>query len=229
SFFAQAIVALIAMAVLAGVDAPRPAPADLTGGRPLIEIARQPPFIAAAISGVVSYSIMKLVMTSAPLAMQMCGHPISDSNFGLQWHMVAMFGPSFFTGSLIARFGAAKVVAAGLVLEAVAALIGLHGITTAHFWVCLIVLGLGWNFGFVGASAMVLETHRPSEKNKVQAFNDFLIFGLMAVTSFSSGQLLASYGWNAVNIVVFPPVVLGLIVLVVAALGRRPAAPQATA
>ncbi|MDB5486034.1 MAG: transporter [Tardiphaga sp.] len=229
SFFAQAIVALIAMAVLAGVDAPRPAPADLTGGRPLMEIARQPRFIAAAICGVVSYSIMNLVMTSAPLAMQMCGHPISDSNFGLQWHMVAMFGPSFFTGSLIARFGAAKVVAAGLVLEAVAALIGLHGITTAHFWVCLIVLGLGWNFGFVGASAMVLETHRPSEKNKVQAFNDFLIFGLMAVTSFSSGQLLASYGWNAVNIVVFPPVVLGLIVLVVAALGRRPAAPQATA
>lgn len=229
SFFAQAIVALIAMAVLAGVDAPRPAPADLTGGRPLMEIARQPRFIAAAICGVVSYSIMNLVMTSAPLAMQMCGHPISESNFGLQWHMVAMFGPSFFTGSLIARFGAAKVVAAGLVLEAVAALIGLHGITTAHFWVCLIVLGLGWNFGFVGASAMVLETHRPSEKNKVQSFNDFLIFGLMAVTSFSSGQLLASYGWNAVNIVVFPPVVLGLIVLVVAALGRRPAAPQATA
>ncbi|MDB5629713.1 MAG: transporter [Tardiphaga sp.] len=229
SFFAQAIVALIAMAVLAGVDAPRPAPADLTGGRPLMEIARQPRFIAAAICGVVSYSIMNLVMTSAPLAMQMCGHPISESNFGLQWHMVAMFGPSFFTGSLIARFGAAKVVAAGLVLEAVAALIGLHGITTAHFWVCLIMLGLGWNFGFVGASAMVLETHRPSEKNKVQSFNDFLIFGLMAVTSFSSGQLLASYGWNAVNIVVFPPVVLGLIVLVVAALGRRPAAPQATA
>ncbi|MDB5624546.1 MAG: transporter [Tardiphaga sp.] len=229
SFFAQAIVALIAMAVLAGVDAPRPAPADLTGGRPLIEIARQPRFIAAAICGVVSYSIMNLVMTSAPLAMQMCGHPISDSNFGLQWHMVAMFGPSFFTGSLIARFGAAKVVAAGLVLEAVAALIGLHGITTAHFWVCLIVLGLGWNFGFVGASAMVLETHRPSEKNKVQAFNDFLIFGLMAVTSFSSGQLLARYGWNAVNIVVFPPAVLGLIVLVVAALGRRPVTPQATA
>jgi MFS family permease len=229
SFFAQAIVALIAMAVLAGVDAPRPAPADLTGGRPLMEIARQPRFIAAAICGVVSYSIMNLVMTSAPLAMQMCGHPISASNFGLQWHMVAMFGPSFFTGSLIARFGAAKVVAAGLVLEAVAALIGLHGITTAHFWVCLIMLGLGWNFGFVGASAMVLETHRPSEKNKVQSFNDFLIFGLMAVTSFSSGQLLASYGWNAVNIVVFPPVVLGLIVLVVAALGRRPAAPQATA
>jgi hypothetical protein len=221
SFFAQAIVALIAMAVLAGVDAPKPAAADLVGGRPLFEIARQPRFIAAAICGVVSYSMMNLVMTSAPLAMKMCGHPITDSNFGLQWHMVAMFGPSFFTGSLIARFGAAKIVTIGLILEALAAVIGLSGITTAHFWLGLIVLGLGWNFGFVGASAMVLETHRPSEKNKVQAFNDFIVFGVMALTSFSSGQLLAHFGWNAVNLVVFPAVLLGLIVLAVAAMVRR--------
>ena len=228
SFLAQAVVALIAMAVLAGVDAPKPAPADLTGGRPLMEIAKQPRFIAAALCGVVSYSMMNLVMTSAPLAMKMCGHPISDSNFGLQWHMVAMFGPSFFTGSLIARFGAARIVAFGLVLEAVAAVIGLAGITTAHFWICLIVLGLGWNFGFVGASAMVLETHRPQEKNKVQAFNDFLVFGVMAATSFSSGQLLASYGWNAVNIVVFPAVLVGLIGLAAIAFTQRRTLPQAS-
>ena len=228
SFLAQAVVALIAMAVLAGVDAPKPAAADLTGGRPLMQIARQPRFIAAALCGVVSYSMMNLVMTSAPLAMKMCGHPISDSNFGLQWHMVAMFGPSFFTGSLIARFGAAKIVALGLVLEAVAAVVGLAGITTAHFWICLIVLGLGWNFGFVGASAMVLETHRPQEKNKVQAFNDFLIFGVMALTSFSSGQLLASYGWNAVNIVVFPAVLAGLIGLAAIAFTQRRALPHAS-
>ncbi len=226
SFLAQAVVALIAMAVLAGVDAPKPAATDLAGGRPLLEIAKQPRFIAAALCGVVSYSMMNLVMTSAPLAMKMCGHPISDSNFGLQWHMVAMFGPSFFTGSLIARFGATKIVALGLLLEAVAAVIGLTGITTAHFWVCLIVLGLGWNFGFVGASAMVLETHRPQEKNKVQAFNDFLIFGVMAATSFSSGQLLAHYGWNAVNLVVFPAVTVGLIGLAAVAFAQRRALPQ---
>ena len=226
SFLAQAVVALIAMAVLSGVDAPKPAPADLAGGRPLMEIARQPKFIAAVLCGVVSYSMMNLVMTSAPLAMKMCGHPISDSNFGLQWHMVAMFGPSFFTGSLIARFGATRIVALGLVLEAVAATIGLAGITTAHFWVCLIVLGLGWNFGFVGASAMVLETHRPQEKNKVQAFNDFLVFGVMAATSFSSGQLLAYYGWNAVNLVVFPAVLVGLIGLAAVAIVQRKAMPQ---
>jgi MFS family permease len=145
--------------------------------------------------------------------MKMCGLTISDSNFGLQWHIVAMYGPSFFTGSLIARFGAPVIVALGLLFEAAAAVIGLSGITAPHFWATLIVLGMGWNFGFVGASALVLETHTPAERTKVQAFNDFLVFGMMAIGSFSSGQLLANFGWSAVNVVVFPPVALGLCVL----------------
>ncbi len=221
SFVVQAIVALIAMAVLAGVDAPKPAPSDLRRGRPLFEIARQPRFIAAALCGVIAYPMMNLVMTSAPLAMKMCGLSVSDSNFGIQWHIVAMYGPSFFTGSLIARFGAPSVVAAGLLLEAAGATIGLSGMTAIHFWSTLIVLGIGWNFGFVGASALVLETHRPQERNKVQAFNDFLVFGTMAVGSFSSGQLLANYGWSAVNLVVFPPVLLGLTVLAVASFAKK--------
>jgi MFS family permease len=221
SFVVQAVVALIAMAVLAGVDAPKPGPADLRGGRPLLEIARQPRFIAAALCGVIAYPIMNLVMTSAPLAMKMCGLSLSDSNFGIQWHIVAMYGPSFFTGALIARFGAPRVVAAGLLLEAAGAAIGLSGTTAIHFWSTLVVLGVGWNFGFVGASALVLETHRPQERNKVQAFNDFLVFGMMAVGSFSSGQLLANFGWNAVNLVVFPPVVLGLAVLALASFAKR--------
>jgi MFS family permease len=221
SFMVQAAVALVAMAILAGVDAPKPAPADLHGGRPLLEIVRQPRFIAAAICGIVSYPMMNLVMTSAPLAMQICGLSVSDSNFGIQWHIVAMYGPSFFTGSLIARFGAPRIVATGLLLEAAAATIGLTGITAFHFWATLIVLGVGWNFGFVGASALVLETHRPQERNKVQAFNDFLVFGMMAIGSFSSGQLLANYGWSAVNIVVYPPVLLGLTVLTLASFARR--------
>src|ERR1700761_5287052 len=173
SFVVQAAVALVAMTILAGVDAPKPAAADLHGGRPLLEIARQPRFIAAALCGVIAYPMMNLVMTSAPLAMQMCGLPVSDSNFGIQWHIVAMYGPSFFTGSLIARFGAPVIVALGLALEGVAATIGLSGITAPHFWATLMVLGVGWNFGFIGASALVLETHQPQEKNKVQAFNDF--------------------------------------------------------
>src|SRR4051794_9489440 len=221
SFAAQAVVALVAMAVLAGVDAPKPAPSDLHGGRSLLMIARQPRFIAAALCGVISYPMMNLVMTSAPLAMQMCGLSVSDSNFGIQWHIVAMYGPSFFTGSLIARFGAPKIVALGLAFEAAAAGIGLSGITALHFWATLVVLGVGWNFGFVGASALVLETHRPQERNKVQAFNDFLVFGMMAVGSFSSGQLLANYGWSAVNLVVYPPVLLGLTVLTLASFARR--------
>jgi MFS family permease len=221
SFAAQAVVALIAMAVVAGVDAPKPAAADLGGGRPLFEIARQPRFVAAAICGVVSYSMMNLVMTSAPLAMKICGLSLSDSNFGIQWHIVAMYGPSFFTGALIARLGAPLIVAVGLALEAAAATIGLSGVTAMHFWVVLVVLGVGWNLGFIAASALVLETHRPQERNKVQALNDFLVFGVMALGSFSSGQLLANYGWSAVNLVVFPPVLLGLVVLGLAASARR--------
>jgi MFS family permease len=132
-----------------------------------------------------------------------------------------MYGPSFFTGSLIARFGAPRIVALGLALEALAAMIGLSGISVPHFWATLFVLGIGWNFAFVGASALVLETHRPQERNKVQAFNDFLVFGMMAIGSFSSGQLLAHYGWNAVNMVVFPPVLLGLVVLSLASFAKR--------
>ena len=222
SFVVQAVVALVAMAVLAGVDAPKPAPADLHGGRPLLEIARQPRFIAAALCGIVSYPMMNLVMTSAPLAMKMCGLSVSDSNFGIQWHIVAMYGPSFFTGSLIARFGAPKIVALGLVLEAVAARrSGCPASPRCISGPRLIVLGVGWNLSFVGASALVLETHRPQERNKVQAFNDFLVFGMMAVGSFSSGQLLANYGWSAVNMVVFPPVLLGLAVLAFASFARR--------
>jgi MFS family permease len=224
SYLIQAAVALIAMGIVAGVDLPKPEAADLHGGRPLLEIVRQPRFIAAALCGTIAYPVMNLVMTSAPLAMQMCGLTVSDSNFGLQWHIVAMYGPSFFTGSLIARFGAPVIVALGLALEAVAAIIGLSGLTAMHFWATLVMLGVGWNFGFVGASALVLETHSSAERNKVQAFNDFLIFGLMALGSFSSGQLLAHFGWSAVNLVVFPPVLLGLCVLALVWSSKRRAA-----
>ena len=226
SFVMQALVALVAMAILAGVDAPKPAQADLHAGRPLLEIARQPRFIAAALCGVIAYPMMNLVMTSAPLAMKICGLSVGDSNFAIQWHIVAMYGPSFVTGSLIARFGAPRVVATGLLLEACGAIIGLSGMTAMHFWATLIVLGIGWNFGFVGASALVLETHRPEERNKVQAFNDFLVFGMMAVGSFSSGQLLANFGWSAVNWVVFPTVLLGLTVLLVISFAKQRAAAQ---
>ena len=219
SLVAQAAVALVAMAVVAQVDLPKPAAIDTANARPLAEIILRPAFMIAALCSVIAYGLMNLVMTSAPLAMKFCGFVASDSNFVIQWHVVAMYLPSFFTGSLILRFGARAVVAVGLAIIAAAAGLDLAGITLAHFTIGMVLLGMGWNFGFVGASALVLEAHRPSERAKVQAFNDFLVFGTMAVGSFSSGQLLAVYGWGSVNWVVFPPVVAALGVLAWA--GRR--------
>ncbi len=224
SYLAQAVVALVAMAVLAGVDLPPPARVATGGGRSLGEIARQPRFVVAVLCGVITYVLMNLVMTSAPLAMRMCGLPLSASNMAIQWHLVAMYGPSFFTGALIARFGARRVVAVGLVLLAAAAAVGLAGLSVAHFTVGLLLLGVGWNFGFVGASSLVLEAHRPEERTRVQSFNDFLVFGTMALGSFSSGQVLVVFGWSAVNLIVLPLVAVGLAALAAAALLRRRAA-----
>ncbi len=222
SYLAQAGVALVAMAVLSGVELPPLTQADMARGRPLIEIVRKPQFIMAVLCGVVTYTLMNLVMTSAPLAMRLCGLPLSDSNTAIQWHVVAMYAPSFFTGALIARFGAVRIVACGLALLAGAAAVGISGVTGWHFLLGLMLLGLGWNFGFVGASALVLEAHRPEERTRVQSFNDFLVFGTMAVGSFSSGGLLTSLGWAAVNWVVFPPIVLALSALALTSSRRRP-------
>ena len=231
TYVGQAVVALIAMAVLAGVEAP---PASLQAvdqkpGRPLGEIVAQPQFVVAAICGTVSYALMNMVMTAAPLAMKMCGLSLSQSNLGIQWHILGMYAPSFVTGSLIGRFGAKRIVALGLALEVVAALVDLHGVSVAHFWTGLILLGVGWNFGFIGASAMVVAAHRPEERTKVQSFNDFVIFGTMAVGSFASGQMLAGGGWRLVNMIVFPPAAIGLVALGWLALRPQPAAKPAEA
>ena len=207
SYIAQACVAILAAGVLMLVNIPRPAPVTSHNqGRPLGEIARQPRFITAVICGVASYAMMNMVMTSAPLAMVMCNHSVTDATLGLQWHVMAMYAPSFFTGSLIVRFGVERVVATGLALIAVSAAIGIHGISIAHFWLALVVLGIGWNFAFIGATTMVTQCHRPEERNKVQSLNDFLVFGSMAVGSFASGSVLARFGWATVNEIVFPVV-----------------------
>jgi MFS family permease len=213
TYLAQAAVSLLAMATLAFVRIPLPPRGPQASGRPLRVIARQPLFITAVICGVASYGLMNLVMTSAPLAMKMCGHPISASNLAIQWHVLAMYAPSFFTGTLISRFGASRIVALGLVLLAATGVVDLAGVSVAHFWTGMILLGIGWNFGFVGATAMVAGACAPEERNKVQAFNDFLVFGTMAVGSFSSGHVLAASGWGAVNAIVFPPVLVGLAAL----------------
>lgn len=208
TFLAQAIVAGLSALVLWGIRLPRPTAAEVAGGRPLSVIVRQPLFITAVICGAVSYMLMNFLMTAAPLAMQMCGHSQESSNLGLQWHVIAMYAPSFFTGRLITRYGAGRIVMAGLALTGLSIIAGLSGIDVAHFWVSLTLLGVGWNFGFVGASAMALECHRPEEKTRVQSFNDFIVFGTMAVGSFASGTLLAAYDWNMVLWVSAVPLVL---------------------
>src|SRR6185312_9602741 len=157
TFLAQAAVAAVSALVLLGVRLPMPTAAEMAGGRPIGVIARQPRFVTAVICGVVSYLLMNFLMTAAPLAMRLCGLSQESANLGLQWHVIAMYAPSFFTGRLITRFGAPRVAAVGLVLIGLAALAGLLGQDISHFWGTLVLLGLGWNFGFVGASSLVLE------------------------------------------------------------------------
>jgi MFS family permease len=197
-------------------------------GRPLGRIVRQPRFVTAVICGAVSYLLMNFLMTAAPLAMAMCGLSQDSSNLGIQWHVIAMYGPSFFTGKLIARFGALRVVAAGFALTALSAVVGLTGLDVAHFWATLILLGLGWNFGFVGASALVLECHRPEERARVQSVNDFVVFGTMVIGSFLSGSLLTSYGWSTILGLSFAPLALAVAALAFLAWSRaRRMAPSA--
>jgi predicted MFS family arabinose efflux permease len=215
SFLAQAAAAVLAAGVLSLLDIPAPPRVAAGGrGRPFGEILRQPRFVVAVACGVASYAMMNMVMTSSPLAMVECNHSVTNATLGLQWHVMAMFIPSLFTGSLIARLGVERIIGAGFALILISAAIGISGVTLWHFWSELILLGVGWNFGFVGASTLVTECHRPEESTRVQSFNDFLIFGSMAIGSFSSGTLLALYGWVTVNAVVFPVVLAAAALLV---------------
>ncbi len=209
SYIGQAILALAAGAVLIALNIPKPPPRAAAGdGRPLSEIVKQPRFIVAVACGVAAYSMMNMLMTSAPLAMVMCNHSVTDATLGIQWHVIGMYAPSFITGALITRFGVERVTAFGLALIFISAMIGISGITIWHFWIAIALIGVAWNFAFIGATTLVTECYRPNERNKVQAFNDFLIFGSMAIGSFSSGLLLANFGWATVNQVVFPVVLI---------------------
>jgi MFS family permease len=206
SYLGQTTLATMAMLVLTFVKVPPVAREKNNNARPLFEIVRAPRFIVAVACGVASYSMMNLVMTAAPLAMVGCGHSVTDAQLGIQWHVLGMYAPSFLTGSLIARFGITRITGIGLGMIALTAVVAITGLSVAHFWTALVLLGVGWNFAFIGATNMVTQTYRPEERTKVQAFNDFLIFGSMAVSSFSSGQLLAYFGWQAVNEVIFPTI-----------------------
>ena len=189
--------------------------------RPLGEIVRQPLFVVGLLCAVGSYALMSFVMTGAPLAMVGCGFTTDQATLGISWHVMAMFAPSFFTGRLIARFGRETIVAVGLGLLIACALVALSGIQLWQFWTALILLGLGWNFGFIGATAMVAETYRQSEKGKVQGFHDFILFGSVAVASFSSGVVYNAWGWEALNWIIFPVTVICAVALAILFVGQK--------
>ena len=220
--FAGAFVAVIALAAIGAVillflNMPKDAPvAKLErheAARPLGEILAQPRLLVAFFCAVASYALMSFVMTGAPLAMVGCGLGADNAVHGIQWHVMAMFGPSFFTGRLISRFGKEKIVATGQVLLLGCATTALSGLHLWQFWTALVLLGAGWNFSFIGSTAILAETYRPSEKSKVQGLHDFLLFGSVAFASLMSGQVYNAYGWETLNRIVFPVVAVCLISL----------------
>ncbi len=216
-FVAAAGLSLVATVIVSFVDIPKPPSSGGGSGRPLAVILRQPRLIVAVFCGMTSYAMMNLVMTASPLAMVQCGFGVDAAAHVIQWHIVAMYLPSFFTGHLIARWGKEPIIAAGLLMLGGCGLVALAGIELHHFGIALVLLGIGWNFGFVGATALVTDCYEPSERNKVQAVNDFSVFAMVALSSLSSGSLLHHFGWDAVALAVFP--VVGIALASVFALG----------
>jgi len=168
-------------------------------GRPMSVIARQPAFIVAVLAAACGYGVMNLLMTATPIAMDMCRHPFSDAAFVLEWHVIGMFAPSFFTGGLIKRHGVLNILAVGTLLMFACVAIALAGTSVMHFWWALLLLGVGWNFLYIGGTTLLTETYRPEERAKVQGGNDFLVFAVQGVTSLSSGVLITHEGWAMLN------------------------------
>jgi MFS family permease len=177
-------------------------------GRPLAEIVRQPVFIVAAAGCAIGYGVMNLLMAATPIAMAQCQHPFSAAALVLQWHVLGMYGPSFFTGKLIKRFGVLPVMSAGLLLNLACVIFALSGTDVMHFLGALLVLGVGWNFLYIGGSTLATQTWRPEEKTRGQAALDFCVYATMTVTSFSSGALVTTGGWTAMNLGALLPIAL---------------------
>lgn len=214
SFLGQAALALLALPLFLLLRTPPRLPAaETTSARSLWNIARTPQCFVAVAAGMVSYGLMAFIMTAAPMAMVGCGFTAGEAALGIQWHILAMFGPSFFTGRLIERFGKIRITALGLLLIAASGLVALAGLELAHFWGSLILLGIGWNFGFIGATALLADAYTPAEKAKVQSLNDFLVFGSVALASFGSGGLLTSAGWETINRLMLPLIAVVLLLL----------------
>jgi predicted MFS family arabinose efflux permease len=220
--------ALVALAVQSRLQLPPIAAATIDKPvRPLSQIAKQPKFIVAVMAAALGYGVMNLLMVATPLAMSFCGHPFKEGVFVLEWHVVGMFLPSFFTGDLINRFGSLKIVLAGVALNFASIAINLSGVTVAHFWFGLVVLGVGWNFMFIGGTTLLTETYEPHEKTRVQGFNDMLVFATMAISSSSAGLLVNARGWEMVNYTAVPAITLALVATLWLALKRVPATSAA--
>lgn len=222
------ILYIASLITLRFVNIPLPSEEERSsGGRPLLQIMRQPLFIVAALGGVVGYMTMSMLMASTPLAMQDVGHNFFDTAQVIQWHVFAMFAPAFFTGHLIRRFGTLTVMFAGTVLLAVCVAVNLAGVNLAHFWIGGIMLGVGWCFLFVGATSLVTETYTPSEKAKTQGANDFIVFGVVACSALLSGVLHEWVGWQVMNYAVVPFLTIVLFALFVMVRLRARAAADA--
>ena len=202
AYLALAGVALLAMGLLAFIEFPPPPPkhAGAGSGRPLGVIMRQPVFIVAASAGALGYGVMNLLMAATPIAMQVCGLPFSDVAWVLEWHVIGMFAPGFFTGHLIKRYGTLPIMATGLALNIACVLIALSGVEFQQFVAALFLLGLGWNFLFTGATTLALTAYRPEEKDKAQGALNFCVFAVLALSSLASGVLVTTQGWTLLNI-----------------------------
>ena len=223
SYLSLGVVCVLAMAPLSRIDIPTLTAAEQQdSGRRLGEIARQPAFIVAVMSAVIGYGVMNLLMTATPLAMTTCQLPFRDAAFVIQWHIIAMFAPSFVTGALIKRFGIINIMLTGVALSLGCVGFALSGLTVAHFWGALVLLGVGWNFMFIGGTTLLTECHAPSERGKVQGANDLAIFIAMAASSLSSGLLFTLHGWELMNKLAVPILLLaGAAMLWLALLRRR--------
>ena len=222
AYLALAGVALLAMALLAFIRFPAPPPQQTSsGGRPLGEIMRQPVFVVAAAAGALGYGVMNLLMAATPIAMQVCGLPFSDVAIVLEWHVIGMFAPGFFTGHLIRKFGTLPIMGVGLALNVICVLIALSGVEFRQFLAALFLLGLGWNFLFTGATTLALTAYRPEEKNKAQGALNFCVFAVLAVSSLASGVLVTTQGWTLLNLGSLLPLALTGLALAWLGLGRR--------
>jgi MFS family permease len=225
AYLALVVVAILGLVVMHFVRFPEvPTTRQGThGGRSMWEIARQPMFLVATAGAALGYGVMNLLMAATPLAMQVCGFPFDDAALVLQWHVIGMFAPGFFTGHLIRRFGTLPIMGVGVFLNALCIVIALTGVDLHQFLLALFLLGTGWNFLFTGSTTLALQSYRPEEKDRAQAAINFSVFAVMALTSFASGALVTTQGWQMLNYGSLVPVALTGMALLWLALRRQAA------